>query len=100
MPDELVDKVLAIAKVTTLDEVPEFPLAETTSRRRELEGPEEVAGLLEVGTNSVDFVDEILYGSDTELLEIALNDLIVGNGNALLVDLGVTTLIDELTDSL
>lgn len=40
---------------------------EAASRRGELEGPEEVAGLLEVGANSVDLVDEVLHADNAEL---------------------------------
>ena len=45
-----------VTVVTTLVEVSEL-LGETTSGGVELEGPEEVGGLLEVRTDSVDFVN-------------------------------------------
>lgn len=50
LPDELVDKLLAVAEVTALDEVLELASAETAGRGGELERPEEVGGLLEVGS--------------------------------------------------
>lgn len=75
-------------------------LVETAERVGELEGPEEVGGLLEVGANSEDLVDEILHADDAVLAEVLLNDGVVGKSDALLVDLTVTTLVDELTDSL
>jgi len=53
--------VLAVASITTLDEVKEFALVETTVGVGELEGPEEVVGLLEVGSNSEDLMDKIFY---------------------------------------
>lgn len=92
--------LLTVAKVTTLNEVPELAAAETTSGVAELEGPQEVGGLLEVGADSEDLVDEILNADDTVLAEVGLDDGVVGKSNALLVDLAVTALVDELLDGL
>lgn len=100
LADEGVDVVLTVAKVTTLDEVLELPGAEATSGVGQLEGPEEVAGLLEVGANGVDLVDQVLNADNAELAEVLLNDGVVGKSNALLVNLAVTALVDELTDGL
>lgn len=66
----------------------------------QLEGPEEVAGLLEVGADSVDLVDQILHADNTVLAKVVLNQLVVGQSNTLLVDLAVSTLVDELADGL
>ena len=74
--------------------------SESTSGVGQLEGPEEVAGLLEVGADSVDLVDQILHADNAVLAEVLLDDLVVGQGNALLVDLAVATLVDKLTDGL
>jgi hypothetical protein len=98
--NELVDELLAVTKVTSLDEMPELPWAETASGRGQLEWPQEVGGLLEVGANGVDLVDEVLDADDAELAEVLLNEVVVGDRQALLVDLSVTTLVDELTDGL
>lgn len=73
---------------------------EATVGVAELEGPQEVGGLLEVGANGEDLVDEILNADDAVLAEVLLNDGVVGQGNALLVDLSVSTLVDELLDGL
>ena len=85
---------------------------------RQLEGPEEVRRLavvsttctpitrhrstylLEVGANGEDLVNEILDGEDVVLAEGGLDDLVVGEGDALLVDLAVATLVDKLAHSL
>jgi hypothetical protein len=80
--------------------MPELALVEAAGGRGKLEWPEEVAGLLEVGADGEDFVDEILNADDAELAEVLLDELIVGNGKALLVDLSVSTLVDKLADSL
>lgn len=72
--------------------------APTAGRVGELEGPEEVVGLLEVRSNSVDLVEKVLNRVDTELAEVSLNKLVVGKSNALLVDLSVSTLVQKLAD--
>jgi hypothetical protein len=94
----------------------ELAHAETTGGRGQLERPESVGDLLEVGadagTKSVyvpnasymhsreDLMDDVLNAGDTELAEVGLDELVVGDGQALLVDLEVTALIDKLTDGL
>ena len=100
LADKGVDSLLAVAKVTTLDEVLELAGTESTSGVGELEGPEEVGGLLEVGADGVDLVDKILNTDNAVLAEVLLNDGVVGKSNALLVNLTVTTLVDELLDGL
>lgn len=74
--------------------------AETTSGVAELEGPEEVGGLLEVGADGENLVDEILHADNAVLAEVLLDDGVVSKSNALLVDLSVSTLVDELLDGL
>jgi hypothetical protein len=100
LPDELVDELLTVTKVTTLDEVLELAGTETASGGRELEGPEEVGDGLEVGADGVDLVDDVLNAGDTELAEVGLDELVVGDGQTLLVDLSVTALVDKLADGL
>ena len=45
-------------------------------------------------------MDEILDAEDVVLAQIGLNDLVVGEGDALLIDLAVSTLVDEFPDGL
>ena len=45
-------------------------------------------------------MDKILDGEDVVLAEGLLNDSVVGEGDALLVDLAVAALVDKLTDGL
>jgi hypothetical protein len=92
--------LLTVTKVTTLDVVLELASAEATSGVGELEGPEEVGGLLEVGADGVDLVDQVLHADNAVLGKVLLDDGVVGEGNALLVDLGVSALVDELADGL
>jgi hypothetical protein len=98
--DESVDEVLAVTEVTALDEVLELAGTEATGGGRQLEGPQEVAGLLEVGADGVDLVDEVLDADDAVGAKVGLDHLVVGDGETLLVDLAVSALVDELTDSL
>lgn len=100
LSDQSVDLLLTVAQVTTLNEVLEFSRTETAVGVAELEGPQEVGGLLEVGADGDDLVDKILNADDAVLAEVLLNDSVVGQGNALLVDLSVSTLVDELLDAL
>lgn len=92
--------LLTVAKITTLDEVLELAGAEATVGVAELEGPQEVGGLLEVGANIDDLVDEILHADDAVLAEVLLDDGVVGKSDALAVDLAVSALVDELLDAL
>ena len=100
LADELVDVGFPVAEVTALDEVLELACPPATSGVGELERPEEVVGLLEVGAGGEDLVDEILDREDVVLAKGLLDDLVVGERDALLLDLAVATLVDELTDGL
>ena len=100
LPDESVNVLLPVAKVTALNEVLELPRTEAASRVAELKGPEEVGGLLEVGAHGEDLVDKILHADDAVLAEVLLNDGVVSKRNALLVDLAITPLVDKLLDAL
>ena len=66
--DELVDEILAVAMVTTLDEVPGL-LSVATSGIAQLERPKEVVGLFEVRAHRDYLVDEVLNTDDTKLAQ-------------------------------
>lgn len=55
---------------------------------------------LEVRSNGEDLVDEILDGLDSDVTEGALDDGVLLERDALAVDLAVTSLVDDLFDSL
>ena len=88
-----------VTVVTAFVEVSEL-LGETTSGSVELERPEEVGGLLEVRTDGVDFVNEIFDGEDSVLAEDLFDLFVIDERNTLAVQLSITTLVDEFTDSL
>jgi len=58
----------------------------------------DLRSLLEVGTNGVDLVDQVLHADNTMLAKVGFDDGVVGESNALLFDLSVSTLVDELTN--
>jgi hypothetical protein len=84
----------------TFDEMTELPSSEASGWVRELEGPQEVGGLLEVRSNGKDLVDQILHADNAVLAQVGLDDRVVSESNALLVDLSVSTLVDEFTNRL
>jgi len=100
LADQVVDLQLAVTRVTALDEVQGLLDRETTVGVGQLEGPQEVGGLLEVGSDGVNLVDKILHADNTELSEGLLDDRVVGQGDTLLVDLTISTLVDELANGL
>lgn len=97
--DQRINLILAIAQITTLDEMLEFSRAEATGRVAELEWPEKVAGLLEVGADGEDLVDQILDTEDTVFAQVVFNYLVVGEWDALLLDFAIAALIDEVPNS-
>jgi hypothetical protein len=64
----------------------------------ELEGPEEGGDLLEVGAGGGELVDDVLDRDDAVLAERLFDNLVVGERDALLVDLAISALEDELAD--
>lgn len=86
--------------VTTFNEVRSLTGTETTSGGVELEGPEEIVGFLEGGTDSENFVNQIFHTDDVVLTEGSFNDRVIRQGGALLVDLTESTLVDQFTDTL
>ena len=95
--DELVDEILSVAPDTTVL-VGVSLGGEALLGRSQLEGPEEVVGLLEVGTDGDDLVDEVFNASNTVLSEDTLNNRVVGEGNSRSIDLTVASLVDKLSN--
>jgi hypothetical protein len=73
-------------------------LGEALLGRAELEGPQEVVGLLEVGADGGNLVDEILNGGNTVLAELTLNNGVVSKRNARSSDLAMASLVDKLSN--
>lgn len=98
--NQSIDVLLSVTSVTSFHKVSELCVCKATIGIRQLKGPKELIGLLEVRSNSVDFVNDVFDRDDTKLAQVLFNDAIVGKGDSLPVDLGVTSLVDELTNSL
>jgi len=96
---QLVDLVLTQTSITTLVEVVQL-LDPAATRVGQLEGPQELVDLLELVINGVDLVDDILNADNAMLAHLGLDDAVVSDGDALLVDLDEATLVDELLHGL
>lgn len=83
---ETVDLRSTLTSVATLVEVQQL-LPESAVGVRQLEGPEEVVRLLEGWADSVDLVDEVLYADDALGSQGTLDHGVVGDRDALLVNL-------------
>ena len=92
--DKRVDLLGAVASIAALVEVEKL-LLESAVGGRELEWPEKVGGFLEVGADSEDLVNEILAADDVLLAKDFLDNLVIGDGDALLVDLAKAPLVHE-----
>jgi len=75
-------------------------LVEASSGWVELERPQELVGLLEARSNGVDLVNQIFNADDSVLAQLALDDSVVSDSNALLVDLSKASLVDKLLHGL
>lgn len=97
--DEPVDGVLAVAVVTALDKV--VALLDPTARGGvELEWPDGGVDLLELAANGENLVDKVLHADDAVLAKALLNHLVVCDWDAVLVDLQVAALEQELAHRL
>lgn len=95
--DELVDELLSVAPDAAVL-VGVSLGSESLLGGVELEGPEEVVGLLEVGAHGGDLVDEVLDRGQTLLSEHLLDDRVVSQRDARAGHLAVAALVDQLAD--
>lgn len=95
--DELVDVLLTVAPGTT-SLIGVSLLLEALKGGVELEGPQEVVGFLEVGTDGNDLMDEVFNARDTRLAKNAINDGVVIKRNSGAVNLTEAAAVDKLLD--
>lgn len=93
----MVDVLLTVAPISTSLEGVSLG-GKSSSRAAELEGPQEVVGFLEVGSHSVDFIDQIFNGRDSLLSEGFLNQSIGGKRDTLPVNFAISSLKDKFAD--
>jgi len=98
--NQVVDESFTVTGITTFNVVEELALSPHVVGVGELEGPEEVGGFLEVRTNSSNLMDKVFNTDNVVLAERLFNDRVVVDRNTLLVNLGISTLVDQLTDGL
>ena len=84
--EQLVDLVFSATEVTTLHEVVDL-LPPPAGRGVKLEWPEEVGGILEVGSNIQNLMDQVFHADDSKLAKFSLNDVIGCDGSAVAIDL-------------
>ena len=75
-------------------------LPPAAGRGVQLERPQEVGGIPEVGSDGKDFVDEVLDTDEVVLAQVGLNKVVGGDGRPAVLDLGEPALVDELADAL
>jgi len=97
--NQSVDFFFSISPISTFLEGVSF-VAESALRGVELEGPEEVVGLLKVRAAGDEFLDKVLNRSNTESAQTSFNDFVGSEGDSLLVDFSVTSLVDQIVDDL
>ena len=56
--------------------------------------------MFKVRSDGEDFVDQVLHADNAVLAKRSLNDGVVGESDTLLFDLSISTLVDELSNSL
>ena len=56
--------------------------------------------MLEVGPDGIDLMNKVLHADDAELAQVLLDNGVVSERDALLIDLAVATLVYQLTNVL
>jgi hypothetical protein len=90
-----VDFFFSISPVTSLLERMSF-VVESALGGVELKGPEEVVGFLEMRTTGDEFVDQFFDRLNTDSAQTLLNDFIGSKRDSLLIDLSVSSLVDQI----
>ena len=99
VPQEVVYLGLPATKVSTLHKVVRL-LAPPTGRGVQLERPQKVRGVLEVGPHGEDLMNEVLHADDAVLAERRLDEVVGRDGGAVAVDLDEAALVDQLAHGL
>lgn len=97
--DQFVDLVTLLAARAALVVVVQHLSTESASGAVELEGPQEVGGLLEIITDSIDLVDDVLDALELAS-ETGLDDGVGGDGDTLSRDLAEASLVDKVLNGL
>ena len=80
--------------------MPELPRPESASGVAELEWPQEIGGLFEVGSDGDNLVEKILHADDAVFAKLLLDQSVIGERDSLLGDLAVSALVEKVADGL
>jgi hypothetical protein len=97
--NKFVDVVFTVTSITTFGEVGALVLHAALGTGQ-LEGPQKLVDNLELVPASVDLVNDIFHADDTMLAEVLLDDSVGSDRETVSTNLGKTTLVDKLADSL
>ena len=89
-----VDLVFPVASISTFYKMGGLFL-HSTSWRRQFKGPQEVVCFFETFSNGIDLMNQILHADDSIFPKRSSNQCVVCQGNSLLVDFAITTLVDQ-----
>lgn len=95
--DDGVNEFLSVSPVSASLEGVSFG-SESSSGGSKFEGPDEVVGLLEVGSAGDDFVDQVLNTDDSVFSKALLDDRVVFEWDSLSVDLAESSLVQQFSD--
>ena len=91
--DQLIDQLLSVTVVTTLNKMPCL-LSEPATSVTQLEWPQEIISLLEMRAHCDDLVKQIFDADDPVLPESLLNDGVVGERDSLVLHFAIASLVD------
>ena len=97
MLNQLIDELFSVSPISSSLEGMSL-VSESSSRSMELEWPQEVIGLLKVRTDCINLIDKIFNTNNSMFSQDLLNDTVRCKRNSLLVDLSVTSLVDQFSD--
>jgi hypothetical protein len=95
--DEFIDLLLPVSEGSSVLVRMPF-LLEALDGRSELEGPQEVVGLLEVRAHGRDLVDQVFNADDALLAQLFLDNAVLHERDAAVVYLAVAAFVDDLAD--
>jgi hypothetical protein len=96
--DESVDFITLHTARSSLTEVVQLLALEAASGRAELEGPQEIRCLLEVGAGSEDFVNDVLHANQVDVSEGSRHNGVVAQRDTLSADLSEASLVYKFPD--
>merc|ERR1711962_1850400 len=95
----LINEVLPVSVITSLHKVVCLH-PHSSCRTTQLKGPQEVVRLLEVLTHRENLVNQILNADDSTGSQHLFDHFVVADRDPLMVHLGESSLVDQLTDRL